>query len=84
MDLSPQTPYEQRELKSKYLKLSKLYHPDKNPSEDAATQFIKVKLAYDILGDNQKKLAYDLFYQTDFTNEEKTLQYVRDHYKDEE
>ena len=36
MGLSPNSNYDQKELKRNYLKLSKMYHPDKNPSEDAA------------------------------------------------
>ena len=43
MEVSPKG-YERRELKKRYQELSKQYHPDKNPSEDAANQFMKVKL----------------------------------------
>ena len=44
---------------------------------------MKVKLAYDILGDPQKRGVYELFLQTDFTLEEKTMEYVNKNYRDE-
>lgn len=66
--------------------MSRLYHPDKNPDADAAEMFIQVKLgklllinhicegvAYDILSSPEKRMAYDLFQQTDFSEEESLL-----------
>jgi hypothetical protein len=36
------------EMRKAYKLLSKTYHPDKNPSEDAIQKFQEVKLAYDV------------------------------------
>ncbi|KAL7460620.1 hypothetical protein ACHAXS_001065 [Conticribra weissflogii] len=35
------------------------YHPDKNTEEGAAESFYRVKLAYEVLGDEQKRSYYD-------------------------
>ncbi|WEJ95420.1 DnaJ- protein scj1 [Yamadazyma tenuis] len=48
-------------VKSAYRRLSKLYHPDKNPSEEAHERFIEVGEAYDVLSDPQKKKNYDTY-----------------------
>ena len=42
------------EIKKAFRKKSLKVHPDKNPSKDAATLFIKLKAAYDFLSDNSK------------------------------
>ncbi|MGN1208273.1 MAG: molecular chaperone DnaJ [Christensenellales bacterium] len=49
------------EIKSAYRKLAKLYHPDLNKSEDAATKFKEINEAYECLSDPQKKSNYDQF-----------------------
>mmetsp|Transcript_17281 Transcript_17281/g.16489 ORF Transcript_17281/g.16489 Transcript_17281/m.16489 type:complete len:159 (+) Transcript_17281:198-674(+) len=72
MDLSP-SGFTKSELKRRYFDLSKLYHPDKNSSEEAAVMFLKVVQANEILGQAEKKMMYDLYFQTDFTQEEKFL-----------
>src|SRR4051812_20798075 len=46
-----------KEIKAAYRKLSKQYHPDA-PSGDEA-RFKEVSAAYDVLGDKEKKEAYD-------------------------
>lgn len=46
-------------VKSAYRKKAGQYHPDKNPSPDAATRFREVQEAYDILADATKRRAYD-------------------------
>uniref|UniRef100_A0A6A7G8V3 Molecular chaperone DnaJ n=2 Tax=Hirondellea gigas TaxID=1518452 RepID=A0A6A7G8V3_9CRUS len=48
------------ELKKSYFKLAKKYHPDANPSESAKAKFQQISHAYDILGNSEKRKAYDL------------------------
>lgn len=51
-----------KEIKSAYRQLSKKYHPDKNPGDDAAHQsFIEVGEAYEVLSDNEKRQIYDKY-----------------------
>ena len=48
------------EIKKAYRKLAMKYHPDKNPGDKTAEQkFRDIAEAYEILGDDQKKAAYD-------------------------
>ncbi|EYC32020.1 hypothetical protein Y032_0003g1357 [Ancylostoma ceylanicum] len=51
-----------KEIKSAYYKLSKQYHPDRNRDnkEEAAAKFHQVSLAYEVLGSDEKRRAYDL------------------------
>ncbi|ETN81541.1 hypothetical protein RB195_008718 [Necator americanus] len=51
-----------KEIKSAYYKLSKQYHPDRNRDnkEEAAAKFHQVSLAYEVLGSEEKRRAYDL------------------------
>lgn len=48
----------QEEIKKAYRKLSRKYHPD-NAGEDSREQFDRVQEAYGILGDEEKRAAYD-------------------------
>jgi len=41
-----------------------LYHPDKNKSLEAKSQFIKIQEAYQILGNEEKRKEYDRFTDT--------------------
>lgn len=43
------------DIKKAYRQLSLKYHPDKNPSEDAATRFAEVASAYEVLSDEDKR-----------------------------
>lgn len=48
------------EVKKAYRKLAKQYHPDRNPGDKAAeARFKEVQSAYDILGEPEKRKAYD-------------------------
>ena len=46
-------------IKSCYRKKANQYHPDKNPSPDAATRFREVQEAYEVLSDETRRKAYD-------------------------
>ena len=46
-------------IRSAYRQLVAQYHPDRNPSEDAAERFREVKLAYDVLGNPERRVLYD-------------------------
>jgi len=47
------------EIRSAYRRLVKKYHPDRNPSASAATQFIAVQAAYEQLSSGQNTAAPD-------------------------
>ncbi|KAF8821989.1 putative DnaJ protein [Cardiosporidium cionae] len=47
------------EIKSAFRKLSLKYHPDKNPSAEAAEKYKDISEAYNILNDAKKKKIYD-------------------------
>jgi DnaJ family protein B protein 4 len=49
----------ENEIKKAYRKLSLLYHPDRNPSEEAKAKILEINNAYEVLGDPQQKEGYD-------------------------
>jgi len=50
------------EIQKAYRKLSKKYHPDRNPGDkQAETRFKEIQNAYDVLSDPKKKAMYDQF-----------------------
>ncbi len=49
----------QADVRSAYANLAKKYHPDVNPTPQAADAFKKVKEAYDVLNDVTKRRRYD-------------------------
>lgn len=48
------------EIKQNYRDLAKVWHPDHNKAADALDNFKKISVAYDVLKDEDKRLAYDL------------------------
>ena len=47
-------------IKKKFRKMSMMYHPDKNAGDyNKSEKFKKITMAYDILGDEEKKRQYD-------------------------
>ena len=49
------------EIKKAYRKLSKKYHPDINKEPGAEEKYKEIQEAYDTLGDEQKRAAYDQY-----------------------
>ena len=47
------------EMKKAYQKLALKYHPDRSKSEDAMEKFKRIKTAFEVLSDPQKKQVYD-------------------------
>lgn len=51
------------QIKAAYRKKAAQYHPDRNPSPDAAARFREAQEAYDILSDAVRRKAYDDYRQ---------------------
>jgi len=47
------------EIKAAYRYKAKILHPDYNPSDDAAEEFLKISEAWTVLRDAKKRAAYD-------------------------
>lgn len=50
----------QEAIKSAYKRLARQYHPDLNREPDAAERFRELKAAYDVLGDERARTAYNV------------------------
>jgi len=55
------------EIKKAYYDLAKKYHPDINPNEESIEKFKEIKKAYEIIGDPNMRISYDI--ENKFTNE---------------
>jgi curved DNA-binding protein CbpA len=53
--------FQEDELKKQFRKHSLKYHPDRNPSEDGKTMFIKLRKIYDVLGNQLTREVYEKF-----------------------
>lgn len=47
------------DIKKAFRQLAALHHPDRNPAPDAAARFRAVQQAYEVLGDTDRREAYD-------------------------
>ena len=68
------------QIKKSYKRLSLKYHPDKNRDNNAKDKFIKIKEAYDILIDDEKRKIYDyqqkFHYFKDFNLNDNEINYL--------
>ena len=49
----------EKEIKSAFRKLAKIYHPDTSKEKDAAARFNEANQAYEILGEKDKRAQFD-------------------------
>lgn len=50
-------------IKAAYRKKAAQYHPDKNPSADAAVRFREIQEAYEVLSDTERRKSFDDYRQ---------------------
>lgn len=58
------------EIKQAYRKLAQKWHPDRNKEPGAEDKFKAINAAYEILGDPQKRVDYDLGYKKEYVRKE--------------
>lgn len=51
--------FDKNDLASKYRKVARQYHPDKNKQEGAEQLFYKINKAFDVLNDDKKRALYN-------------------------
>lgn len=61
----------QEEIKSAYREKAREYHPDASDHEDAQERFKEIQEAYEVLGDEEKREAYDQMGHDRFVQAEK-------------
>jgi preprotein translocase subunit Sec63 len=73
MEIHPQDfmSMEKNDFKRQYRDLAKKWHPDKNTETDTTEIYMKIKQAYEIIMDESKRVAYDVYGQTDFTMDDR-------------
>jgi hypothetical protein len=49
-----------QEIKTAFRRLALMYHPDRNPGTEAASKFNELHKAYQVLGDHDRRRAYDM------------------------
>ena len=49
------------EIRRAYRRLARKYHPDVNREEGAEERFKEINEAYEVLGDEERRAAYDRF-----------------------
>lgn len=54
----------QTEIKQAYRQLVKRFHPDRNPEATSHDQISSINIAYEVLGDPQRRYTYDLQFNT--------------------
>ncbi|KAH8380475.1 hypothetical protein KR009_010915 [Drosophila setifemur] len=54
-----------QEIRKAYKQLAKEWHPDKSQNPGAAEKFVKIKLAYELLSDTERRRIYDRYGVTD-------------------
>lgn len=72
----------QDEVRQAYLRLAKMYHPDKNSSPDSTAIMAEINLAYETLQDTQRRKKYDL--ENNIAAKDKTLQEFFERYEESE
>jgi DnaJ-class molecular chaperone len=68
-------------LKRQYRDLSRKFHPDKNPEIDTTAKFMGLKTAYEILGDPERRILYDVYGQTDFSQDDRMKSMIEQRFK---
>ena len=48
-----------KDIRAAYLRLAQAFHPDLNKSPDAQSKFIEIKLAYEVLSDEEQRESYN-------------------------
>jgi len=49
----------QKDVKKSFVKLAQIWHPDRNPSDEAKSKFRDITEAYETLSDTKKRQMYD-------------------------